>query len=92
VRAAQELIGVPTIGRGECPARGWWWRESKKSNKPSKTLGIYENGAKTAGIMHLLTYFSLLKALWSYTCSKFWKSYTPPAAQIRVKQRILIFK
>jgi hypothetical protein len=24
-----------------------------------------------------------IKALWSYTFSKFWKSYMPPAAQIR---------
>ncbi len=33
----------------------------------------------------LVLNFLLLKALWSYTCSKFWKSYTPPAARIRVK-------
>jgi hypothetical protein len=24
-------------------------------------------------------------ALWSYTCSKFWESYTPPAIRIRIK-------
>ncbi len=28
------------------------------------------------------------KALWSYTFSKFWKSYTPPAARIRVKEKV----
>jgi hypothetical protein len=28
--------------------------------------------------------FALLKPLWSYTCSHFWKSYTCPAAQVRV--------
>jgi hypothetical protein len=39
---------------GGVPAR-WWWRESKKSNKPSKPTGIYENSAKTAGYPHLLT-------------------------------------
>ncbi len=29
---------------GECPAGGWWWRESKKSIKPSKPSRIYKNG------------------------------------------------
>jgi hypothetical protein len=29
--------------RGESLARGWWWRKSKKSNKPSKPPGMYEN-------------------------------------------------
>jgi hypothetical protein len=24
-KAAQELLGAPTIGRGKCPAWGWWW-------------------------------------------------------------------
>jgi hypothetical protein len=33
--------------------------------------------------------FSLLKPLRSYTCSKFRKSYTPPAAQIRVNISII---
>jgi hypothetical protein len=35
---------------------------------------------------YLLLNFLLLKAMLSYSCSKFWKSNTPPAAQIRVKQ------
>jgi hypothetical protein len=36
VRSAQELLGAPTIGGG-VPVRGWWWMESKKSNKlPSR--------------------------------------------------------
>ncbi len=39
----------------ECPAQGWWWSESKKSNKTSKLTIIYKNGAKTAGFPHLLT-------------------------------------
>ncbi len=33
--------------------------------------------------------FTLLKALSSYTCSKFWKSYTPSAARISVKESSL---
>ncbi len=41
--------------QGECPARGMWWRESKESNNPPKPLGMYENGAKTAGFPHSLT-------------------------------------
>ncbi len=39
----------------ECPTQEWWWRESKKSNKPSEPPGMYENGAKTASFPHLLT-------------------------------------
>jgi hypothetical protein len=34
----------------------------------------------------------LLEVIWNYACSKFWESYTSPAAQIRVKsisQRLL---
>jgi hypothetical protein len=31
---AQKLLGLPTIARGECPGRGWWWRESQESNTP----------------------------------------------------------
>ncbi len=33
--------------------------------------------------------FLLHKALSSYNCTKFWKSYTPPAAWIRVKESSL---
>ncbi len=51
--------------RGECPARGWWWRESKKLNKPSKPPGMYKNSAKTGGFPHLLTLKSL-KMLFFY--------------------------
>jgi hypothetical protein len=54
VRAAQELLGAPTMA-GECLAKGWWWRESKKSNKPFKSPGMYENSAKTAGLPHVMT-------------------------------------
>jgi hypothetical protein len=35
----------------------------------------------------LIKKFVLIKLLWSYTCSMFWKSYMPPAARIRVKAR-----
>jgi hypothetical protein len=34
---------------------GWWWRESEKSNKPSKPPGMYKNGARTASFLPLLT-------------------------------------
>jgi hypothetical protein len=33
---------------------GWWWRESKKSNKPSNPPGMYENSTKTAGYPTLI--------------------------------------
>jgi hypothetical protein len=49
----QEPLGAPTIGGGECLAQRWWWRGSKKSNKPSKPHGIYENGTKKDGLPHI---------------------------------------
>ncbi len=55
MRAAQELLGAPTIGRGSARPGGQWWSESKKSNKPSKPPKIYKNSTKTAGFLHLLT-------------------------------------
>ncbi len=51
--------------RGECPARGWWWRKLQKSNKPSKLPEIYENGEKTGGFTHFLAY-KLPKILFFY--------------------------
>ncbi len=53
MRGAQELLCALIVGGGGgCPTRDWWWRESKKSNKPSKLPGMYENGAKMAGLIH----------------------------------------
>jgi hypothetical protein len=67
----KELLGAPTIGGGECPARAWGRRESKESNKPSKSPGTYENSAKTAGLMHLLIFY--LKVLNKiYSQGVFW--------------------
>ncbi len=39
------LLGALTIGRGSARP-GWWWRESKKSNKPSKLPKINKNDTK----------------------------------------------
>ncbi len=55
MRAAQEFLGAPTIGEGSARPRGGGWRESKKSNKPSKPPRMYKNSAKMAGFPHLLT-------------------------------------
>ncbi len=42
------LLGAPTIGRGSAwPGGG--------GGGPSMPSGIYENGAKTAGFLHLST-------------------------------------
>ncbi len=54
LRAAQELLGAPTVGEG-CARQGVWWKESKKSNKPSKPPEMYKNSTKTADFPHLLT-------------------------------------
>jgi hypothetical protein len=43
---AQELLGTLTIRWGECPAQVWWWRKSKKSNKPSNPPGMYKTAQK----------------------------------------------
>jgi hypothetical protein len=70
VRAAQKLLGAMTIGKGECPGRGWWWRESKESNTPK----IYENGEKTSGFPHFLAYKSLKTPFFA---QKYLTRYTP---------------
>jgi hypothetical protein len=46
VRAAQKLLGAPTISREECSGRGWWWREIKEENKPSSRAKMHKNSAK----------------------------------------------
>ncbi len=45
--------------QGECPARGWWWRDSQKSNKPSKPPEMHKNIFKNGGFTHFLAYKSL---------------------------------
>ncbi len=57
MRAAQKLLGALTIGVGECPVRGWWWRESKESNSPMPPE-IYDTGEKTCGFLQFLAYES----------------------------------
>jgi hypothetical protein len=39
---------------GECPGRGWWWRELKEENKPSFQLKCTKTAPKTAGFLHFL--------------------------------------
>jgi hypothetical protein len=36
MKTAHKLLGATTIGGGggECPGRGWRWRELKEANKP----------------------------------------------------------
>jgi hypothetical protein len=46
VRAAKKLLVAPTIGGGECPGRGWWWRESKDSNTPPSHLQCTKTAKK----------------------------------------------
>ncbi len=48
MKAAQKLLGVPTIGGGECPGRGWWWRELKETNKPPCWSKYTKAGQKRA--------------------------------------------
>jgi hypothetical protein len=70
VGVAQEFLGAPTIGRGECPGKGWWWRESKESNKPPKLPGMNRNSAKTAGFPHFLTYKSEIAVIYLKVLNK----------------------
>ncbi len=51
---APELLDAPTIGRGERPVQGWWWRGSQKPNKPLKMPEIYKNGEKMGSSAHVL--------------------------------------
>ncbi len=55
MRAAQELLGAPTIEGGECLGMGWWWRELKKVNNPPCRLKYTKKGPKTSGFPSLLT-------------------------------------
>jgi hypothetical protein len=53
MRAAQDFLGVPTIGGGSArPEGGGGGSQKSQISHPS---GMYENGKKTAGLMHLLT-------------------------------------
>jgi hypothetical protein len=67
---------------GECPAQGWWWRDSKKSYKPSQQYEIAKNGEKTGGFAHVFAYkarktpFFAHKYLTKYTHEAFFEEYT----------------
>ncbi len=113
-RAAQELLGAPTIGRGSARPRG----DGGGSQRSQINLPSHPECTKKAGFQNtfcpknhqnavfylkvLTKYtsetffeecinfnFCVTQTLWSYTCSKFQKSYTPPAAQISVRSRYL---
>jgi hypothetical protein len=71
VRVARKLLGAPFLGGGECPGKGWWWRESKESNMPPR---MYENSEKTDGFLHFLAY-KLPKTL--FFAQKYLARYTP---------------
>jgi hypothetical protein len=81
VRAALELLGAD-YWRGECPAWGWWWRDSQKSYIPSQLYEIAKNGEKTGDFTHILAYkspktpFFALKYLTRYTHETFFEEYT----------------
>ncbi len=72
--------------RGECPARGWWWRDSYKSYIPSQPYEIAKNGEKTGGFTHVLAYkspktpFFALQYLTRYTHEMVFEVYTNFAA------------
>jgi hypothetical protein len=55
VRASQEQISAPTIGR-ESAGEGVVAEGVKKSNKSSKLPKMYKNGVKTAGFTRFFTY------------------------------------
>ncbi len=67
--------------QGECPALGWWWRDSQKSNKPSKPPEILKNVEKEGGFMHFLAYkspkmpFFAQKYLTRYNLQTFFEEY-----------------
>jgi hypothetical protein len=57
MRAAQELLGVPTIGGGIArPGGGGGGSQRSQLIKHSKPHKMYENGAKMAGFPHILSY------------------------------------
>jgi hypothetical protein len=60
----------------------WWWRDSKKSYKPSQQYEIAKNGKKTGGFAHVFVYkapktpFFAHKYLTRYTHETFFEEYT----------------
>ncbi len=54
MRAAQKLLGAPTIGGGE-PGQGDVAEEVKEVNYTPKPPRMYENGKKKRQFPHLLT-------------------------------------
>ncbi len=56
--------------RGECPAQGWWWRDSKKSYIPSQQFAhvLPYKSPKTPFFAH--------KYLRRYTHEMFFEEYT----------------
>jgi hypothetical protein len=53
-KVAQILLGAPTMGKGECPGRGLWWRELKEANKSPSRLKYTKMASKIAGFPHFL--------------------------------------
>ncbi len=105
MRAAQKLLGAPTIGGG-VPWQGVVVEGVKGVKYAPKLPRMYENGKKrTVSRIYWLknrqkrytpeTFLRntfiwkkiLIKEVLSYSWSKFWKSYMPPAAWIRVKAK-----
>jgi hypothetical protein len=80
VRASPELLGAPLAGG--VPGQGWWWRNSKKSYKPSQQYEIAKIGEKTAGFAQVFAYkapktpFFAHKYLTRYTHETFFEEYT----------------
>jgi hypothetical protein len=56
VKAAQKLLGAPTIfWWGEYLGRGWWWRELQEANKPPSRPKYTKTAPKMGGFEHLMT-------------------------------------
>ncbi len=83
MRAAPELLGAPTIGRGSArPGGGGGEIHRSHTYIPSQLYEIAKNGEKTGGFVHVLAYkspktlFFALKYLTRYTHEMFFEEYT----------------
>jgi hypothetical protein len=62
---AQKLISAPAFGRGECLARGWWWRELKEANKPPRRPKYTKKDAKNGWFPALIDLKIAINAVFS---------------------------
>jgi hypothetical protein len=71
---SSEIAWCTDYWRGECPGKGWWWRELKEANKPPCWTKYTKTAPKKRNFPAL---FGLKIIKNGIFCSKYLISYTP---------------